>query len=266
MPDNIFPRAGFRMSEATLRKNMGLSPLYEFLRMYASDDRVVLNNIPGINNFPIAMGAYWTPANSGGASAANFASVVGAGPGYIEGDTGTTDDGSISLIGPVVYQGDLNVGAMFDIQIDDPTEYILEVGFAAAVPGSNAPVVTDVDTPNVVADTAVLAIDTSQTITTLAFATAGSTGGMDDKATTIAQPITNFTAATRHRIVIQTLGNFAYCAIDGVVAAVHDASVDAGGCIEGGTLIAPWIYCATRESGVARFVRMYNFAIWQDWR
>src|SRR5688572_18678980 len=151
MPGNIFPQNGFRMSEATLRKNMGLSPLYEFLRMYASDDRVVLNNIPGINNFPIAMGAYWTPANSSGTSAANFASVVGAGPGYIQGDTGTDDDGSISLIGPLIYQGDLNVGCMFDIQIDAVTDYNLELGLIDGVPAANASGVTDIDTPNIAA-------------------------------------------------------------------------------------------------------------------
>jgi hypothetical protein len=266
MPGNIFPQNGFRMSEATLRKNMGLSPLYEFLRMYASDDRVVLNNIPGINNFPIAMGAYWTPANSAGTSAANFASVVGAGPGYIQGDTGTDDDGSISLIGPIIYDGDHNAGCMFDIQIDAVTDYNLELGFIDAVPGSNAGGITDIDTPNIAAaDAALLAIDTDQTLTTLAFATDGSTANMDDKATTIAAPITNFTAATRHRVVVQLFGNFAYCAIDGVVAAVHDASVDAQGCIEGGTLLAPWIYCRTRTT-TARFPRLYNFAIWQDWR
>jgi hypothetical protein len=265
MPDTIFPRSGFRMSEATLRRQMGISPLFEFERMYASDDRVFLNNIPGINNFPIAMGAYWTPANSAGTSAANFASVVGAGPGYIQGDTGTDDDGSISLIGPVIYQGDLNAGAMFDIQIDAITDYNLEVGFAAAVPGSNAATVTDVDTPTVVADTAVLAIDTDQTIATLAFATNGSTANFDDKVTTITAPITNFTAATRHRVVVQLFGNYAYCAIDGIVAAVHDAAKDADGVIEGGTLVAPWIYCRTRTTA-ARFPRLYNFAIWQDWR
>lgn len=263
---NIFPRNGFRMSEATLRRQMGMSPLFEFLRMHASDDRVMLDNIPGINNFPVAMDAYWTPANSGGTSAANFASVVGAGPGYIQGDTGTDDNGSISLIGPIIYQGDLNVGCLFDIQIDAVTDYNLELGLIDAVPGSNAPGVTDVDTPNIAAsDAAILTIDTDQTIATLAFATDGSTSNMDDKATTIAQPITNFSAATRHRVVIQTFGNFVYCAIDGVVAAVHDATVDADGCIEGGTLLAPWIYCRTRTT-TARFPRLYHFAIWQDWR
>jgi hypothetical protein len=266
MPDNIFPRAGFRVSEQTLRKNMGVSPLYEFLRMYAADDRQYLSNAPGINVFPVAMDtAYWTVANSGGTSAANFATVVGAGPGYLQGDTGTDDNGSLSVIGPVIYQGDLNAGCMFDIQIDAITDYNLEMGFVAAAPGSNAPVVTDIDTPNIVADSAVVSIDTDQTIATLAFATAGVTSNFDDKATTIAQPITNFSAATRHRVIVQLLGNYAFCAIDGVISAVHDAQTDADGCIEGGTLLAPWIYCRTRTT-TARFPRLYNFHIWQDIR
>lgn len=268
MPGNLFPNNGFRMSEATLRKEMGKSPLFEFLRMRASDDRMFMDDIPGINHFPITMlETYWTPANSGGTSAANFATVVGAGPGYIQGDTGTDDNGSISLVGPIIYQGDLNVGCMFDFQIDDPTQYNLELGFTSAVPGSNAPVVTDIDTPNVaVADAAVLTIDTDQTIATLAFATDGTTANFDDKATTITAPLTNFTAATRHRVVIQLFGNYAAVAIDGVWAAIHDASVDADGCIEGGSLVAPWIYCRTRHSGTAKFPRLYNFAIWQDKR
>lgn len=266
MPGNMFPNNGFRLSEATLRKDMGKSPLFEFLRMHASDDRVLLDNIPGINVFPVAMGDYWTPANSGGTSAANFASVVGAGPGYIQGDTGTDDNGSISLIGPLIYQGDLNVGCLFDIQIDAVTDYNLEVGLIDGVPASNEAGVVDVDTPNIGAsDAAILTIDTDQTANTLAFCTDGSTASMDDKATVLTAPITNYTAATRHRIVIQTYGNFVFCMVDGVIAAVHDAVVDPQGCIEGGVLLAPWIYCRTRTT-TARFPRLYHFAIWQDYR
>lgn len=266
MPGSLYPLNGFRMSEATLRKQMGHSPLFEFLRMQASDDRMVLDQAPGICHFPIAMSAYWTAANSAGTSAADFAAVVGDGPGYLQGDTGTDDNGSISLIGPIIYKGDLNVGVMFDFQIDAVTGYNLELGLIDAVPGSNASGVTDIDTPNIAAgDAAILTIDTDQTIATLAFATDGSTANMDDKATTIAQPITNFTAATRHRVVIQTFGNFAACFIDGVLAAVHDAKTDPQGCIEGGVLLAPWIYCRTRNT-TAKFPRLYHFAVWQDWR
>ena len=266
MAISLFPQNGFRLSRNTLRKSMGVSPLYEFLQMKASDDVMLLENIPGINNFPIAMGAYWTPANSAGTSAANFASVVGAGPGYIQGDTGTDDNGSISRIGPIIYDGDHNVGCMFDFQVDVVGAYNLELGLIDAVPGANAPGVTDIDTPNVAAgDAAILTIDTDQTIATLAFATDGSTANMDDKATTIASPLTNFTAATRHRVVIQTFGNFAAVNIDGVWSAIHDASVDPQGCIEGGTLLAPWIYCRTRDT-TAKFPRLYHFSIWQDWR
>lgn len=266
MPNNLWPENGFRLSEATLRKEMGRSPLFEFLRMKASDDIMLLDNTPGICNFPIAMGAYWTPATSGGTSSANFAAVVGAGPGYLQGDTGTDDNGSISLIGPIVYDGDHNVGCMFDFQVDDPTGYNLELGLIDAVPAANASGVADIDTPNIAAgDGAILTIDTDQTLATLAFATDGSTASMDDKATTITAPITNFTAATRHRVIIQTFGNYAAVNIDGIWAAVHDAKVDPDGCIEGGVLLAPWIYCRTRNT-TAKFPRLYHFAIWQDWR
>src|SRR5690606_35288984 len=141
---------------------------------------------------------FWTVANSGGTSAANFATVVGAGPGYAQADTGTTDDGSVSMVGPIIFQGDLNVGIEFDVQIDDTTEYIFEVGLVANVPASSASAVTDVDTPTAaMTDGAVLHTSALQTQTVLVFVTEGSTANMAVKATP-ATGTTQFTAATRH--------------------------------------------------------------------
>lgn len=264
MPFPISPRQGSRLSRLQLRRGMGgKSPLYEFLEMYASRDvKLEQHNFTGQGGF--VSGEYWTLSNSGGTSAANWALTVASG-GYIQADTGTSDNGSVELIGPVIYSGDLNVGMELDIQLDAVTDYNLEVGLIDAAPGSNASGVSDIDTPAATfADGALVQIDTDQTLTTLASITDGSTASQDVKATTFATT-TVLVAATWHTVKIQTFGNYCAFWLDGLLEAVHDANTtQAAGAFEGGVLLAPWIYCRTRST-TAKFPKIRRFTIWQDY-
>ena len=266
MPNTNYPRQGSILSLDTLRRTMGgKSDLYEFLSQYATRD-VQLEKHEVTGHGGIVSGEYWTLANSAGSSAANFAPVVASG-GYIEGDSGTTDNGSVSLRGPIIYSGDQNCGMEVRLQIDDITEANFEFGFIDATPGSNGPGISNIDTPAMTAsDGALIAYDTANTITTFAFATDGSVTNQNVAATTFVAPAsTVFVNDKWLTFRIQIVGNFAACWTNGILAAVHDAgTTQSVGALEGGVLLAPWFYARTREAGVARFPRIQYMNVWQD--
>lgn len=266
MPNTNYPRQGSILSLDTLRRTMGgKSDLYEFLSQYATRD-VQLEKHEMTGQGGLVSGEYWTFANSGGTSVLNYATVVASG-GYIQADTGTTDNGSVSLVGPIIYSGDLNCGMEIRLQLDDITLANFEFGFIDAVPGSNGPGISNIDTPAMTAsDGALIAYDTDNTIDTFAFATDGSVANQNVAATTFAAPAsTIFVNNTWLTFRVQIVGNFAACWTNGILAAVHDAgTTQSVGALEGGVLLAPWFYARTRESGVARFVRIQYMTIWQD--
>ena len=245
------PDRGYMRGINELRKFMGRKPEFDWHLLNAWEMQLVDEDFNGdALNLD-----YWAVANSSGASAADFAQE--AGTSNIQGDTGTTDDGAISIVGPVMYKGDLNCGMQIKVRIDDPTEYCLELGFIDAVPGSNAPGVSDVDTPAATfTDGAVFHIDTDEDLDTFAAVTDGT--GLAIQATTLAGSLTNLTAATWATFRVQLLGNNAYYWANGQLVASHVAA------IEGGTAVAPWLYCATREANVARFPEIGRWMIWQE--
>ena len=254
MPDHRNPLKGYPLSRAELRKRMDLDdPIYNFLDKYASRDTVhfvddFLVDTINLDNYALA--------NSSGTGAANFAINVQR-DGVIRGATGTTSDGSISLTTPAIYYGDANCGMEIRFKCDTVTSYNFEVGFIDAVPTSNGSGVSDVDTPAATAtDCALLAIDTSQTITTLAFVTAGSS--FTTTATTLTTPITNLTAATYATARIQLVGDNAFCWVNGVLAAKHTGSK-----VEGGDALALWVYVRTRNTTTKNF-DVDIISAWQD--
>lgn len=247
-----------------LRKAGNKGPLYDYLRKYAFQDKEFMFD----DMHPSTMLATnWAVANSGGTSAANFAAKADAAGGWLQGDTGTDDNGSISLIGQHVgWLGDRNCGMEIRLLTDIVTDFNIETGFATGAPAANASVCTDIDTPAGQTDSAVFTVDTDQTIVTAAFFTDGSTANQDVKATTLAG-VPGFTsgtlpvAATAYIVTIQCVGNSAYLFVNNKLVASHDD--DAQGNIEGGTAMAPWVYCRTR-SGTAVFPEIDYVAVWQD--
>lgn len=179
----------------------------------------------------------WAVANSGGTGVANFATNTQAG-GAVRGATGTTANGSQSLVGPVIFTPSKNI--MFEIRFkyDLVTGNNFEVGLIDAVPGSNASGVSDVDTPAVaMTNGAVLQMDTSQTLATLAFVSANAGTPLAAATTTTTVPV----AATFMTVRIETRGTDAKCWVDGNLEASLTAPAAA-------TLLAPWVYSRTRNT------------------
>jgi hypothetical protein len=258
------PSGGYPLSFRELKKFSQRGPMYRYLESLAKGSRVELFD----DMLPSTMIATnWAVANSSGTSAASFAALADTADGVLQGDTGTDDNGSISLIGQhVAWYGDQNCGMEIRLKTDVVTDFNIETGFATAAPGSNAAVFTDVDTPTIVTDSAIFAVDTDQTIVTAAFGTDGSTSNQDVKRTSLAG-IPGFTAgnlpvaATFYTVRIQLIGNSAYCFVNGKLVASHDD--DPQGNIEGGTKVAPWVYCRTRST-TAVFPEIDYIWVWQD--
>jgi hypothetical protein len=245
---------GYPLSRVELSKMGGVGPLYRFLEKYATRD--VVRMFDDFTGDTINLDLY-ALANSGGAGAANFATQVLAN-GVVRGATGTTDNGSISLVGPIIYSGANNAGMEVRLKVDVVTGYNLEVGFIDAVPGSNASGVSDVDTPTAAfADGAVLQIDTDQTLQTLAFVTKGA--AVTIQATTLTTPITVLTAATYVTVRIQTVGQKVYLWVNGTLVP-HAVTVNH---ITAATLLAPWIYARTRDT-TAKLVDLDYVDLWAD--
>lgn len=202
----------------------------------------------------------WAVANSGGASAADLAlpatKVKNGGATILP---GTTDNGSASAIHHITWNGDSNCGIMGRFKISVLTGgYNLEFGLIDAVPGSNGPGIADVDTPTAtMADGALFTIDVDQTLKTFSAATAGTS--FTTTATTLASPaLTALSADTYATFMIQMIGNAAYFYTNGTLCASHT-----GDKVEGGTLLAPWLYIRNRDTTAKTVTLDYVYA-WQD--
>lgn len=236
--------------------------MHDFLEFYSFRDRYFyLDDFGGdtINLDYYALAA----AGTGGAT---FAVHIQNGTGVVRGSTGTDDNAATSLIGPIIFRGDNNCGMWARLKIDVVTSFQMDVGFIDAVPAAAASGVNDVDTPTVtMADGALLHMDTDDTLQTCAFVTVGSTANQAVKATTL-DPAFAPTAATFFDVVVQLIGNDAYCIVNGgthVVSHHNGTGNNAAGHVEGGVNLAPWIYVATRNT-TAKLVDLDALAVWSD--
>jgi len=202
----------------------------------------------------------WAVANSSGTAAANLAipstKLLGGGATTLP---GTTDNGSTSAIHHLAWNGDQNVGIMGRLKISVLTGgYNLEFGLIDAVPGTDGPGLADVDVPTAtMTNGALFSIDVDQTLKTLSAATAGST--FTTTATTLLAPaITALTADTYATFMIQLIGNAAYFYVNGILCASHT-----GNKVEGGTLLAPWLYIRNRSVD-AKTVTLDYVTAWMD--
>lgn len=218
-------------------------------------------------------GDRYAVANSSGTSAADFAINITAGAvtgtGAIQSDSGTTDNGSTSLVGPIIYKGDNHCGMWARFNVDDVTNWSFEVGFIDAVPGSNGPAFSAVAPTATAANAVVIHMDTdeaSAALDAIHFLTVGSTANQSAKATSLSG--VTATNATYMDVVIQLMGDDAYCSLSGAgttgfAEAFHNVRTgnNAAGFVEGGTALAPWVYNRTRNT-TAKFMNLDALATW----
>jgi hypothetical protein len=192
--------------------------------------------------------SYWGVANSGGAGASNFAPSV-ARNGYGLGATGTTDDGSISMIGPIIYAPVDNLSLECRLQLDIITNVDFEFGLIDAVPAANGGGVNNSDTPTTnFSNGAVVMMDQDSAGVTqggLQLISNGNGSGQVAVAKVITAPTTPV-PATWMTFRLDTFGtNGIRLAINGVVVAT---TPNAFGGTNGTVLLAPWFYCRTRNT------------------
>jgi hypothetical protein len=248
----------------SLRRATNKGGLYRFLEFNAFRD--VMCWVDDFNGDVIDLN-YWSVEQQGGTGDEDFATNIAqgavTGTGVIQGDTGTTDNNAVSLIGPIIYKGDNHAGMWARFSVDVVTDWNFEIGFIDAKPGSNASGVTDIDTPTAVAaNIAVVQLDTDQDLDA-AFLTKGSTANQSVKATTMAGFAP--TNATYCEVMVQLIGDDAYAHASGAGSAqvAHNVRVgtNLAGFHEGGTPLAPWVFNRTRST-TAKFMNIDAIAIW----
>jgi hypothetical protein len=247
-------RNGIPYSLSELRKMMGVGRMYDFLAPHAFPDKQFFfddfhGDTINLDN--------WAVANSAGTGAADFAFTAGRG-GWVRGATGTTDDGSISMVGPATWYGDANADFMIRFKCDLATGVNIEVGLIDAVPSSNNGGVNDEDTPTLNAgDAALFSIDTDETYQKWGFYTKGSTSNFNAAKTAsglIAGTIgSSYTTGVHDadefvNMRVALRGDRAYGWINGVLVAEHNEAKVSAGCVEGGVALRPWVYARTRNT------------------
>jgi hypothetical protein len=210
--------------------------------------------------------AMWAYANSSGTSAADFATVANDPNGAIVSDTGTADDGGVSLYGDSInIDAARNPGLHVRAKIDDITECAFEIAMTDAPGDSDTVTCTDYDTPtvaNTVTDGYIVGFDTD-TATEKGFAlvTDGTTdtgAGVPIGAATAGSPVT---AGAYFDVILQGFLTAAYAVM------MHNP-VSFGVALETGPdtgkLMRPSIMTQTRESGVARFTTIDLIRHWRE--
>jgi len=213
--------------------------------------------------------AMWAVDNSGGAGAASFATVANAEEGTIQGDTGTTDNGGVSIVYDMISSNaDKNPGMHVYMKIDDVSEAGLEIGYSDAKTDENTLAVTDTDTAalaNGVTDGAFIAYDTDGTENGMVLVAGGATdtdtlAAIGDS--TAASPITD-TVFFNARL--QVYANAAYANMDAGSNTAPDAILDAGLSVgpDADVLMRPSIVCVTRNT-TAKFPVIDLIRIWRN--
>lgn len=272
MAKDLLPRGRTFLSDAEVEEVARSKSLYRFLSMYARGSRSFdffdFTENAAIGDYPFAV------ANSAGVGAANFAiPATKVRNGVITGAPGTTDDGSISLIGQLILRGADNAGMEARVKVDivSADQNNIEVGLIDAVPAANASGVSDVDTPAAAfTNGAMFTIDGDQTLKTLAAVSKGDAASQVIASTSMAavqSPLTAFTADTYVTFSVQLLqaGSSASIAqalffINGFLVATHHPTA---GAVNAATLLAPWIYHRTRNT-TAKVLTVDYIAQWAD--
>ena len=170
--------------------------------------------------------------------------------GAITGVTGTTSGNCETIYGPPVYAGDYGCIFLVRCKVDVVSTLSMEVGWIDSLTNLALTAVSDIDTPakaTGLGDGAVLHIDTSQTLTTMAFFTEGSTASMVESALTLS-PVFTPTAATYHTYVVGIIGDVAFATVDGNFRGCDGKGATIATRVEGGVLVRPWVAVRTRTT------------------
>ena len=207
--------------------------------------------------------AMWTPANSGGTSAGDFATVADYPSGLIQGDTGTDDDGGVSLyLDSVMLEATKNPGLHVRMKIDVFTEAACEIAMTDAPTDSDTVTVTDYDAftvANGVTDGYIVGFDTDTTTQDgFCFVTDGTTDGDEGVAigsTTAGDPAT---VNVFFDVLIQGFANAGYAIINHNPAFARELATGP----DTAKLMLPVIMCQTRSATTARFPQIDLIRLW----
>lgn len=184
--------------------------------------------------------------------------------GVVTGVTGATSGNAETLYGYPHYLGDQNCWVEFFVKVDDVTSLAMEAGFLDTATDLTITTVSDVDTPALAggtSDIAMLHMDTSQTLKTMALVTDGTTANMNTTAITLS-PVFSPVNATYHTYTIGVAGDYAFAMVDGRNLTAT-ASGAVGQRIEGGSLLRFFLACRTRTTA-ARTMDLDYVAAGQD--
>lgn len=209
----------------------------------------------------------FTVSNSGGTGAANFAVQNNVEVGYYQGDTGTTDNGSVAIeTDSAIFDAARNPGMEARIEVDTiaSNNPYLELGFNDPPSTASTINISDIDTPalasNGVTDAIWFAIDGDQTLKSPALVTVGTTDSVA-KVIIGASPGTNpFVAGEYSVVLIQGFANAAYALLnDNLGTAARIATGP-----DTGKQMRAHFLVATRNSGTAVFPRIDYLTLWSE--
>jgi hypothetical protein len=261
MPDPQFGRFKYPGSLRQLTNGRGWnSPLTGFLLPLAMRDFIFLSY--DFENATISPD--WAVSNSGGTSAADFASTDAVEGGILRGDTGTDDNGSLEIhFGKTMFDAARNPGMEMGLAFDVVTSMAFEIAFAdppstastlnvASMSAVGVPTITS----NGVTDQFGIVRNTDYTLTTAGLYSKGTTDAVSGALLGTFAP----TAATYHVYRIQGGDGNAYGIID-------DNENQAAGLILGpdtGILMRPHLIVATKVASTAKFPDLDYARIWAE--
>lgn len=209
----------------------------------------------------------WTVANSSGTSAADFAITANVEDGYLTGDTGTTDNGSVVIrYDTAMFDAARNPGMEVRLQFDTVTDSpVVEIGFHDPATNEYAININDIDTPtlnsNGVTDSIFYCVDgdTAQTLKSAALVTVGTTDVVAKVVMGASPGSMPFTAATWSTVLVQGYANKAY--------AIQDANLQTAAGIatgpDAGVVMLPYVLVGTRTT-TAVFPLIDYIRLWKE--
>jgi hypothetical protein len=261
MPDPQFGRFRNPGSLRQLTNGRGWnSPLTGFLLPLAMRDFLFMEY--EFHNATISPD--WAVSNSGGTSAADFASTDSVEHGILRGDTGTDDNGSVEIhFGKVMFDAARNPGCEIGLAFDVVTSMAFEFAFAdppstastlnvSALSAAGAPTIAS----NGVTDQFGIVRNTDLTLTTAAVYSKGTTDAASGTLLGTFAP----TAATYHVYRIQGGDGNVYAIID------DNAGQEAGLILgpDTGILMRPHLIVATKVASTAKFPDLDYARIWAE--
>ena len=243
MPNRLPPRIGYDRSRALLSRSNLHNPLRDFLRDYATRDRV-LQRFEFMNWGDTAS---FTMAQT--QTSVNFTVADGAN-GVMAGTAVATTTANISAIYKTQVLGNANPSVEIRWKLNTvATNYIVEAGFVNVAPATGASVVADIDVPSfytTATNAAIFGIWTNQTHAGFAFASVGSFTSQTVASTLLTSGTTSPAADTyvTTKVLLltdpdETGKTKAYCWLNGKLVASHEV---AAGAINGQATIYPWFY------------------------